>query len=150
MHGHDRYRLAYIGHITAWFRGHLNYCVLGVHYSDVIMGAMASHITSLAIVFSTVYSDADQRKHHCPASLALVRGIHRFPHKWPVTWKMFPFDDVIMIYDTSSFNEILLIASKYFVMLHNVQKSGEHSPNQLVVTILEALIETINEKNMKD
>ena len=33
-------------------------------------------------------------------SLAFVRGIHRWPvnsqHKGPVTWKMFPFDDVIM------------------------------------------------------
>ena len=49
---------------------------------------------------STVYSDADQRKHQSSASLAFVRGIHRgpvnSPHKWPVTRKMFPFDDVIM------------------------------------------------------
>ena len=41
-----------------------------------------------------------QRKHQSSASLAFVRGIHRrpvnSPHKWPVTWKMFPFDDVIM------------------------------------------------------
>ena len=64
------------------------------------MGAMASQITSLSIVYSTVYSDADQRKHQSSASLAFVRGIHRgpvnSPHKWPVTQKMFPFDDVIM------------------------------------------------------
>ena len=70
------------------------------HYSDVIMGAMASQITSLTIVYSTVYSDADQRKHQSSASLAFVRGIHRWPvnspHKWPVTRKMFPFDDIIM------------------------------------------------------
>ena len=42
-----------------------------------------------------------QRKHQSSASLAFVRGIHRWPvnslHKWPVTQKMFPFDDVIMI-----------------------------------------------------
>ena len=65
------------------------------------MGAMASQITSLAIVYSTVYSDPDQRKHQSSASLAFVRGIHRgpvnSPHKWPVTRKMFPFHDVIMI-----------------------------------------------------
>ena len=71
------------------------------HYNDVIMGTMASQITSLTIVYSTVYSDADQRKHQSCASLAFVREIHRgpvnFPHKWPVTWKIFPFDDVIMI-----------------------------------------------------
>ena len=61
----------------------------------------ASLITSLTIVYSTVYSDANHRKHHSPASLAFVRGIHRrpvnSPHKWPVTRKMFPFDDVIML-----------------------------------------------------
>ena len=36
------------------------------------------------------------------ASLAFVRWIHQWPvnspHKWPVTWKKFPFDDVIMKY----------------------------------------------------
>ena len=65
------------------------------------MGTMASQITSLTIVYWTVYSDADQRKHQSSASLAFVRGIHRgpvsSPHKWPVTLKMFPFDDVIML-----------------------------------------------------
>ena len=50
-----------------------------LHYSDVIMGTMASQITSLAIVYSTVYSGANQRKHQSPASLAFVRGIHRWP-----------------------------------------------------------------------
>ena len=71
------------------------------HYGDVIMGTIASQITSLTIVYSTVYSGADQRKHQSSASLAFVRGIHRgsvnSPHKWPVTRKMFPFDDVIMM-----------------------------------------------------
>ena len=47
------------------------------------------------------FSDADQRKHQSSASLAFVWGIHRgsvnSPHKWPVTRKMFPFDDVIMV-----------------------------------------------------
>ena len=70
------------------------------HYGDVIMGTIASQITSLTIVYSTVYSGADQRKHQSSASLAFERGIHRgpvnSPHKWPVTRKMFPFDDVIM------------------------------------------------------
>ena len=74
---------------------------MGYHYSDVRMGTIASQITSLTIVYSTVYSDADQRKHQSSASLAFVRGIHRgpveSPHKWPVTRKMFPFDDVIMV-----------------------------------------------------
>ena len=71
------------------------------HYDDVIMSATASQITSLTIVYSTVYPGADQNKHQSSASLAFVRGIHRGPvnssHKWPVTRKMFPFDDVIMV-----------------------------------------------------
>ena len=70
------------------------------HYNDVIMSAMASQITSLTIVYSIVYSGADQRKHQSSASLVFVRGIHRWPvnspHKGPATRKMFPFDDVIM------------------------------------------------------
>ena len=61
------------------------------------MGVIASQITSLTIVFSTFYSDAE---HQSSASLSFVRGIHRVPvnspHKWQVTRKMFPFDDVIM------------------------------------------------------
>ena len=61
---------------------------------------MASQITKLTIVYSSVYSGADQRKHQSSASLAFVRGIHRSPvnssHKGPVTRKMFPFHDVIM------------------------------------------------------
>ena len=70
------------------------------HYCDVIMGAMASQITSLTIVCSTVYSGADEGKHQSSALMTFVRGIHRWPvnspHKGPVTRKMFPFDDVIM------------------------------------------------------
>ena len=71
-----------------------------LHYNDIIMGAIASQITSLMIVFSTVYLDADQREHQSSASLAFVRGIHRgpvnSPHKWPVKRKVFSFDDVII------------------------------------------------------
>ena len=73
-----------------------------LHYNDVIMNLMASQITSVAIVYSNVYSHRDQRKHQSSASLAFVRGIHRgpvnSPHTWPVTRKMFPFDDVIMLW----------------------------------------------------
>ena len=67
-----------------------------------ILLVLTSKITSLTIVYSTVYSGADQRKHQSSASLAFVLGIHRWlvnsPHKGPVTRKMFPFDDVIMKY----------------------------------------------------
>ena len=67
--------------------------VTNSHYSDVIMSATASQITNLTIVYSTVYSGADQRKHQSSASLAFVRGIHRSPvdspHKGLVTRKCF-------------------------------------------------------------
>ena len=69
------------------------------HYDDV-MSAIASQITSLTIVYSIVYSDADQRNRQSSASLVFVWETHRgpvnSPHKWPVTRKIFPFDDVIM------------------------------------------------------
>ena len=44
------------------------------HYCDVIMGAMASQITSFTIIYSAVHWDPDQWKHQSPASLAFVRG----------------------------------------------------------------------------
>ena len=49
------------------------------HYNDVIMGAMACQITSLAIFYSTVYSGADLRKSQSSVSPAFVQGIHRRP-----------------------------------------------------------------------
>ena len=74
------------------------------HYCEVLMGATASQITSLMIVYSTVHSGADQRKHQSSASLAFVRGIPWWPvnslHKGPVTWKMIPSHDVIMSHHT--------------------------------------------------
>ena len=67
------------------------------------MSVMASQITSLIIVYPTVYSGADQRKHQSSASLAFKWGIHRWPvnspQKGPVNRKMFPFDDIIIKYD---------------------------------------------------
>ena len=47
-----------------------------LHYSDVIMIAMASQITGVSIVCSTVWSDVDQRKHQSSTSPAFVREIH--------------------------------------------------------------------------
>ena len=93
--------------VSIWWRRHdieaklrVHVPVLPHHYNNVIMSAMASQITNITIVYSTVYPGADQRKHQSSASLAFVRGIHRWPvnspHKWPVTRKMFPFDYVIM------------------------------------------------------
>ena len=79
---------------------HFSEIWIKVHYNDVIMSTMASQIISLTIVYSSVYSSADQRKHQSSASLAIVRGIHQWPvnspHKGPVTRKIFPFDDAII------------------------------------------------------
>ena len=86
-------------HCSCWRVRWLHSTPLIRHYCDLIMGAVASQITSRTIVKPTVHSGTDQRKHQSSASLAFVRGIHRWPmnssHK--VTRKMFPFDDVIMV-----------------------------------------------------
>ena len=96
--------------ITTYFRSFI------VHYNDVIMGAMASQITSLIIVYSTVYSGAYQRKNQRSTSLAFVQGIHRWPvnspHKGSVTRKMFPFDHVIMTKDQRTHLQLPLLLQK--------------------------------------
>ena len=78
------------------------------------MGTIPSKITSLTIVYSTIYSDADQRKYQNSASLAFVRRLQRrpvnSPRKWPVTRKMFPLEDimnygVILTYDEATCDE---------------------------------------------
>ena len=82
------------------------------------MSAMASEITSLVVVYLTVYSGADQRKHQSSASLAFPRGINwrpvSSPHKGSVTRKMFPFDDVIMCF--------VLFGVKFNGLLKHIQR----------------------------
>ena len=109
-----------------------------IHYGDVIMGTMASKIiTSLVIVYSTVYSGADQRKQQSSASLVFVRGIHRgpmnSPHKWPVKRKMFPFDDVIMYCDMT----VGILASPITCasIVCSILCSGVHQRNHLRVKL---------------
>ena len=92
------------------------------HYNDVIMSAMVSQFMSLTIVYSTVYSGTDQRKHQSFAPLAYVWGIHWWPvnsrHKAPVTRKMFPFDDVIMQPTLLPMENIsLMLSPNYTVMI---------------------------------
>ena len=75
----------------------------GVALKSLMMDDTDGSVTARPITmtskwsFSTVYSDADKRKHQSSASLAFVWGIHRgpmnSPHKWPVTRKMFPFNN---------------------------------------------------------
>ena len=82
------------------------------------MGVIVSQITSLTIVYLTIYSDTDERKHQSSASLAFVRESHRgpvnSPHKWPVTWKMFPFNDVLMYSEISFIHNIHFNYQKHF------------------------------------
>ena len=109
------------------------------HYKDVIMGAMASQITSLTIVYSFVYSGPDQAKHQSSASLAFVRRIHRWlvnsPHKGPVMWKRFPFDDIIMCYEWFFyFNKCLWAINLNFpnfqkLFMKYLQVVSPHSPS---------------------
>ena len=107
---HEPARLGVIFYVPLWnLAGNLaamwqrclpNFGVIGkFHYNDVIMSAMASQITGISVVCSTVGLGADQRKHQRFTSLAFVWGIRwpvNSPHKRPVTRKIFPFDDVIM------------------------------------------------------
>ena len=72
------------------------------------MGAIASQIVSLTIVYLTVYSDADKKTSKLRVTGLCVGnspGPVNSPHKWPVTRKMFPFDDAIM-YTTEIKQEI--------------------------------------------
>ena len=62
------------------------------HYNGVIMGAMAYQITNFTIVYSTVYPGVDQRKIKAPRHWPLCGEF-----TGPVTRKMFPFDDVIVL-----------------------------------------------------
>ena len=64
-----------VNYKESWFQQH---AFQAVHYGDLIMCAIASQITSLMIVYSTVYSGADQSKHQNSASLAFVWGTGEF------------------------------------------------------------------------
>ena len=70
---HPEYDFFFIKEVKTPYSPH----VLWIHYIDVIMTTIASQITSLTVVYSIFYSDADQRKHQSSASLAFVWGIHR-------------------------------------------------------------------------
>ena len=89
------------------------------------MSVMASQITGVSIVDSTICSGEDQRK-QSSASLAFVRGIHPWPvnspHKGPVTRKMLPFDDVIM-------NGIHFIQELFHNNLNSMKISFNFPPN---------------------
>ena len=120
-------------------------------------GLDVAEIINLTIVYSTVHSGADQRKHQRFTSLAFVRGIHRWPvnspHKWSVMRKMFPFDAVIMI--TVVVNEVFLIfksgviveLTKYWIALLDgiyplLSLSIKPSPEQTWMSTLFNLVQS--------
>ena len=75
----------------------LDYC--STHYCDVITSAMASRITSLSVVYSTVCPGEDHRKHQSSVSLAFEENspvTGKFPPQRASNAKMFLFDDVII------------------------------------------------------
>ena len=106
------------------------------------------------MVYSSVCSGADHRKHRSSASLAFVRGIHRWPvnspHKWPVTRKMFPFDDAIMLLPVphdhffklltidTAFCSCSNVSTSYHIMLHIVFFFiiGNVNPSIIVTSIV--------------
>ena len=66
------------------------------HYTDVTMCVMAPKITRIYTVCWSGSSGAYQRKHQNSVWLAFVMT-GGFFHKWSVTQKVFPIDNVIMI-----------------------------------------------------
>ena len=77
--------------MTGMVTGYVQYvprlmCMFALHYSDVTMSVMASKITDILIVCSTVCSGADQRKHQNSASLGFVKGIHWWPVENVTIW----------------------------------------------------------------
>ena len=134
-----------------WYVLYVSLCSYGLfsHYIDVITNAMASQTTAVSIVYWAVCSGADQRKHRSSASLAVVRGIHRWPvestHKGTITQKMFPFDDAIMsttpvyckrtdklldsiISTKHNFRTVLLFSHRTTLIYDNVTGTGIRIP----------------------
>ena len=107
------------------------------------MTMLASQITSLTVVYSILYSGVNQRKHQSSTSLAFVREIHRgpvnFPHKWPVTRKMFPFDDVIMMHLRYGGKDHCAMSPAH----HELKRSEEYAAN--VCVVLRGLLNVYNQ-----
>ena len=114
------------------------------HSNEDIMNAMASQTTGVSIVCSTDGSGADQRKHQSSASLAFVRGIHRWPvnspSKIPVTRKMFTFDDAIMVH-------ILQVRSCDMYMRASISKtrvkSYEHKSSWISIVVQNRIFQCV-------
>ena len=88
------------------------------------------------IVCSTVCSGVDQREYQSSASLTFVRGIHLWPmdspHKGPVTRKMFPFDDVIILRKTNCISGADAIVKSWLYPLFDPKRKSCHDANNVV------------------
>ena len=118
--------------VSIWWRHHdpsllLRWCWGNQqpHYNDVIMTTIASQITSLTIAYSTVYSDADQRKHQSSASLAFVWGFHR--DRWIPRTKGQLRGKCFHLMTSSCYN--------YMWMQHITVKSTSRSECSLTITL---------------
>ena len=118
------YHCRWMGHIVVYKSLVKTLRCLRVHYNDVMMSAMASHIICVSSVCSTVCSGADQGKHQSRStSLAFVREIHWWPvdspHKGPVSREIFPFDDVVMRF-MLFFSHCRMFCISYHIILDHV------------------------------
>ena len=146
--------MASLGHheLSYRMRYHCHFMVRqgDFHYGDVIMGAIASQITSPTIVYSTVYSDADERKHQSSASLSFVRGIHRGPVIYS-RLNHITFCDVVfhiqiggcgahwlnILHHSSKWHQISIMASKiYETSTRRVKICVSFSTGPLITTAL--------------
>ena len=114
---------------------------------------MPSQITTLTIVYPTVYSGAHQRKHQKLRVTGLCAGIYwcpvNSPHKWPVTRKMFPLDDVIMCYKihTTAWLNIKLYTSQ----LPKLPKLTQRTHDAIITLfLLGSVISYIKNRKYKD
>ena len=140
------YKYLSMPHLQTWFSQtvvaiKVFHITLWTHYSDVIMSAMASQITSISIVYWTVCSGADQRTHQSSASLAFLREIHRWvinsPHKGPVTRKMFPLDNVIMNNLTMPSRELI---EMHMTTTHHSRREEDNNKMRKYMLSLQSLI----------
>ena len=90
------------------------------------MTTMASQITSLTVVYSTVYSDADQRNHQSSASLAFVWGIHR--DRWIPRTKGQLRGKCFHLMTSSWFMIIYIYISSALYYSHMASSSWENKP----------------------
>ena len=99
---------------------------LNYHYNGVIMDAMASQITNLTIIYSTIYSGADQRKQQSSASLTFGRGISPVTDEFPAQmasnaenvsiWCRHHHQSVVSSFNLLSPGGVALLLNAYFEM----------------------------------